>query len=136
VQQEEAHLFSIRPVTGSRYPLPGWVESAGNAVFRGENPPAGALITWHVRRYTGDEVGLAITNAAGQPVANLKAPGTAGFGRVTWDLRPTKDLLTQYGGEGPDKLVPPGEYTVTLTVGKVKQSQKVQVSVAAGLETR
>ncbi len=135
VQQEEAHLFSIRPVTG-RYPMPGWAESAGGAVFRGENPPQGALITWYVRRYTGDELSIAIANAAGQPVANLKAPGTAGFGRVTWDLRPTKDLLTQYGGERSDKMVAPGEYTVTLTVGKAKQSQKVQISMAPGLETR
>lgn len=135
VQQEDAHLFSIRPVTG-RYPFPGWVESAGNAVFRGENPPPGALITWYIRRYTGDEVNIAITNAAGQPVANLKAPGVAGFGRIAWDLRPTKDVLTQYGGETGDKLVPAGEYTVTLTFGQAKQSQKVQVSMAPGVVTR
>jgi photosystem II stability/assembly factor-like uncharacterized protein len=135
VQRADAHLFSIRPVVG-RYLMPGWVESAGNAVYRGENPPEGALITWYLRRYTGQEVAIAITDAAGRPVANLKAPGTPGFGRINWDLRPTKDLLTEYGGEGPDKLVPSGEYTVTLTFGKVKETQKVQVNVVPGVETR
>ncbi len=55
---------------------------------------------------------------------------------MVWNLRPTKDLLSEYGGEGPEKLVPAGEYTVTLTYGKVKQTQKLQVSIAPGAETR
>ena len=65
---------------------------------------------------------ISITNADGQPVANLKAPGAPGFGRVVWDLKPTKDLLTEYGGEGA-LFVRPGDYTVTLTYGKTKAKQ-------------
>ncbi len=135
VQQEDAHLFSLRPVTG-RYLLPGWVESAGSAVFRGANPAEGASISYYVKRFAGEEVSIAITNAAGQPVANLKAPGVPGIGRINWNLRPTKDLLIEYGGAGGDKLVPAGEYTVTLTYAKVKQTQKLQVSILPGVETR
>jgi hypothetical protein len=32
--------------------------------------------------------------------------------------------------------VPAGEYTVTLTFGAVKETQKVQVTIAPGVETR
>ncbi len=135
VQQEDAHLFSLRPVTG-RYLLPGWEEWSGAAVFRGKNPPDGALISFYVRAFTGDSVKIRITGPGDRPVANLSAPGVPGIGRVVWNLRPTKDLLTEYGGEGPEKLVPAGEYTVTLTYGKVKQTQKLQVSIAPGAETR
>jgi hypothetical protein len=81
-------------------------------------------------------VNIAITNPAGQPVANLAGPGAPGINRINWDLKPTKDLLTDYGGEGPDKFVRSGEYTVTLTYGKVKQTKKVQVEIAKGIETR
>ena len=135
VQAKDAHLFSIRPALG-RHRLPGWSESAGAAVYRGENPPEGVLISWYLRQYTGDSVKVAVTTQGGQPVANFKAPGLAGISRVAWDLHPTKDLLTEYGGQGAKRLVPPGEYTVTLTFGQAKDTQKVQVSIAPGVETR
>jgi hypothetical protein len=54
---------------------------------------------------------------------------------VNWDLKPTKDVLNEYGGQGP-KLVRSGEYTVTVTVGKTKSTQKLQVEILPGIETR
>ena len=135
VAAKDAHLFSIRPTLG-RPRFAGWLESEGVGVFRGDNPPEGALIAWYLRKYTGDSVHVAVTNAGGQPVANFNAPGVAGIGRLTWDLHPTKDLLVQYGGQGAQRFVPAGEYTVTLTFGAVKETQKVQVTIAPGVETR
>ncbi|HUK65009.1 MAG TPA: hypothetical protein VLV15_16855, partial [Dongiaceae bacterium] len=135
VAAEPAHLFTIRPALG-RVPLPGWVSSDGNSVYRGTNPPFGALIQYRVKSYTGEGVKFSVTNAAGQTVANLSAPGTPGFGRVVWDLTMTKDLLTEYGGDAGDKFVPAGEYTVTMMYGKVKQTQKLTVTIAPGIETR
>jgi photosystem II stability/assembly factor-like uncharacterized protein len=135
VQRQDVHLFSIRPATG-RPRMPGWKESAGSAVFRGENPPEGALISWYLRRYTGDSVKVAITGPGGRPVANFRELGVAGVGRVAWDLRLTKDLLNEYGGQDKDRLVPSGEYTVTLMLGPLKETQKVQVSIPSGVETR
>jgi len=131
---KDAVLFPIRPAVGFE-PLPGWVDSGGNDDFHGANPPAGALITYYVKRYTGDEVKIAITDAAGTPVANLTAPGVPGLNRVSWDLKTTADLLNAYGGEGA-KFVRAGEYTVTLTFGAVKATQKLKVEILPGIETR
>ncbi len=131
---EDARLFPPRPVTAF-VPMPGFADWNGAAVFRGENPKEGALLTFWIREYTGDEVEIEIQNALEQPVAKLKAPGTPGFQRIVWDLKPTKELLTEYGGEGA-LVVRPGEYTVTLKHGKTKSKQKLQVSVPAGIETR
>ena len=58
--------------------LPGFADWAGNAVFRGENPPEGALLTYWVKDYTGDPVKIAIKTPGGVPVANLTGPGTPG----------------------------------------------------------
>jgi len=131
---EEAHLFAPRPAA-AYVPMPGFGDWNGAAVFRGENPKEGTLLTYWIREYTGDEVEIEIQNALEQPVAKLKAPGEPGFHRVVWDLKPSKELLTEYGGEG-SLFVRPGEYTVTLKHGKVKSKQKLQVSVPAGIETR
>ena len=129
------HLFAPRPVLGS-YLLPGWVESAGKGNYRGENPPEGALLTYWLRDLGDEAPTLTITNPEGQPVATFKLPGTPGLGRVNWNLRPTKDHLTEYGGMGPQKLVRPGTYTLTLSLGATKVQQKLQVTIAPGIETR
>ncbi len=134
VEQKPAHLFTIRPANGY-FPAEGWEGSSGSAVFRGANPPAGALITYYLKGYTGDGVTIAITNAAGRAVANLSGPGTPGFNRLTWNLKPTGDLLNGYGGEG-SKFWPSGVYSVSMSYGKVHESQKVNVTIAPGIETR
>ncbi|MDD5542267.1 MAG: hypothetical protein PHX83_03765 [Acidobacteriia bacterium] len=134
IEKESAHLFPIRPSLGFD-PLPGFSEWNGNEVYSGANAPLGAIINVWIKAYTGKPVSLAITNSGGQPVANLKAEGVPGLNRVVWNLKPTKDLLTEYGGQG-EKFLKPGEYTVTLTYGDIKQVQKLNISIAEGIETR
>jgi hypothetical protein len=130
-----AHLFSVRSVT-ARYLQPGFVDSNGKGIYRGENPADGALFTMWVRDFTGDEIKVAVTNANGQPVANLKAPGTPGFTRLNWDLRPTKDVRVEYGGEKAERFVPAGDYTAELTFGATKMKQNFRVDLAQGITPR
>lgn len=131
---KEAHLFEPRPALGTNL-LPGFADWAGSGVFRGENPPEGAILTYYLKETTGDGVKIAVENTAGQAVASLTGPGYAGLNRVAWDLKPAKDLLVEYGGEGR-KFVRPGEYKLTLTCGKAKHEQKLKVEIAPGIETR
>lgn len=134
VRSKAAHLFPIQPARAINL-MEGWVESAGGGIFRGANPPDGALINVWVKEYTGDGISIAVKGPNDQPVANLSAPGLPGFNRIAWNLKPSSDLLTQYGGEGA-KFVRAGEYEVTLTYGKLKQTEKVKVEVVPGVETR
>lgn len=135
VAAEPAHLFSVAPARGV-YRLPGFADFNGKGVYRGENPPEGALFTVWVKDFTGDEIKLSVTNAAGQPVANLKGAGTPGMSRLSWDLRPTKDVLVEYGGDDAKRFVPSGEYTAELSYGSHKMKQKFQVQIAEGIKTR
>ncbi len=134
IRAEAAHLFAPLPATAAPQ-LPGFADWNGNAVFRGENPPRGAHIDYWVRQYTGQPVKIAITSAAGTPIANLTAPGVPGVHRLTWDLMPSQDVLTPYGGEGR-KFVRAGTYKVKLTYGEVSQEGTIEVAVAPGVETR
>jgi len=136
VAAQPAHLFSVAPVNAG-YLLGGWVDWAGKAEYRGKNPPEGAIFTVWVKEFTGDEIKIAITNAAGTPVANLKAPAAAqGLSRLTWDLLPTKDVLTQYGGVDAKRLPAGGDYTAELTFDKTKVKQTFRVNVPEGIKTR
>jgi photosystem II stability/assembly factor-like uncharacterized protein len=78
IASKPAHLFSVRPANGAYSPS-GFSEWNGKGVYRGANPVEGALFTVWVKEFTGDEIKIAITNATGVPVANLKSPGVAGF---------------------------------------------------------
>src|SRR5215510_13960067 len=135
IAAKPVHLFSVRSVT-ARYLQPGFVDSNGKGVYRGENPAEGALFTIWVREFTGDEIKIAVTTASGQSVANLKAPGTPGFTRLNWDLRPTKDVRVEYGGEKPERFVPAGDYTAELTFGTMKMKQNFHVDLAEGITPR
>ena len=135
IAAEDAHFFAPMPAFG-RYPMPGWVSSDGNTVFRGANPPEGAVLQYWVKSYTGESAKISIKNAAGRTVANLSGPGAPGFNRIYWDLRPSKDLLTEYGGEGGDKFLPSGTYEISFSYGKVKASEKLVVTIGKGIETR
>ena len=135
VAAKPAHLFSVRPVEGA-YRLPGFSEWNGKGDYHGENPAEGALFTVWVKEFTGDEIKLHVTNAAGQTVANLKTPGAPGLNRLNWDLRPTPDALVKYGGDDPKKLVPTGDYIVELSFGQTKAKQTFHATVAQGIEAR
>jgi photosystem II stability/assembly factor-like uncharacterized protein len=135
VAAKPAHLFSVRAVNGA-YLLPGFADSNGKGIYRGTNPTEGALFTVWLKEFTGDEIKIGITNAAGVPVANLKSAGVAGLTRLNWDLRPTKDVMTEYGGDDPKRFLPGGVYTAELTFGKTKVKQTFHVDIAAGILTR
>ena len=135
IAAKPAHLFSVRSVTGA-YLQPGFVDSNGKGIYRGKNPDEGVLFTVWVKEFTGDEIKIAVTKSTGQPVANLKTPGAPGFMRLNWDLRPTKDVSVEYGGDDPKRLLPAGDYTAELTFGKTKIKQNFHVDLAEGITPR
>ena len=132
VLAEPAHLFAPRPAEQIRYFNPK--AHAGDMVFRGDNPPAGAIIDCYMRDNSAMNAPLAIIDGAGQQVARLEVPHRAGVNRVIWNLRhdplPPAPSDEESGGRplplaGP--LVLPGEYTVRLSVGDRTYEQKLQV---------
>jgi hypothetical protein len=114
----------------------------------GQNPPYGAAINYWLKAAPAAAPTLTIQDAAGKTVRTLQGTRFAGLNRVTWDLRNeatkptrmrTKPLydepfeLDSNGtrdapGFGPiSVLLPPGRYTVQLTVDGQSQSQPLEV---------
>jgi hypothetical protein len=87
--------------------------------FAAPNPPAGALITFHLReKPAGDaKVVVRVADATGKVVREFPVPAAPGLHRVNWDLRPAGRAGPpggRRGSGGGAPPLPPGKYTATL----------------------
>jgi hypothetical protein len=133
VAARPAHLFTVQPAIQWR--ATNLRPHAGDLVFRGENPPVGALVDLFVGEGAG-AMTLAVHDSAGALVQALAAPAGRGIQRVVWDLRHAPLPVRSGGGEDDDEgprattpgpLVLPGRYRVRLTHGGAVQEQWVVV---------
>jgi len=128
----DAHLFPIDTAEQIRYS--NLKAHAGDMVFRGENPPSGAIIDYWLANPTS-EVALSVHDASGALVQTLTPMRARGVNRVVWNLRHA-DLPVRAGGPGGDDgprgslagpYVVPGVFTVRLVSGGQTLEQKVEV---------
>jgi photosystem II stability/assembly factor-like uncharacterized protein len=117
-------------------------------VFEGTNPPYGAIIDFWAKS-TSDvkDVKIAILDTSGKQIATIKpAAVNAGANRVVWDLRydrsapaDPRDIaqainFVALAGPRPNMgppdrgpVVDPGEYSVEVSIGANKSTQKFSV---------
>ena len=114
----------------------------------GQNPPYGASINYFSKAAPKAEPSIRIVDSEGKTVRTIRGTRNAGFNRVWWDLRseqskevrlrtsPAYAPEIRVGAEGwrplPEGgrmslLVPPGNYTVKLTVDGQEFSQPLTV---------
>jgi hypothetical protein len=95
----EATLFDIRPATR-------WVSwnrdgNLGQKRWAGENPPAGALITYFLKSQPPGEVNITISDKDGRAVRRMRrVADDAGLNRVAWDLLTDPPAGVTGGGRG------------------------------------
>ena len=128
-----AQLFPIEPAEQIR--TTNLKAHAGDMVFRGENPPNGAIVDYWLGAANA-QVALTVHDASGTLVQTLTPTRARGVNRVVWNLRHA-DLPVR-GGFGEDDDAPrggnlagpyvaPGVYTVRLVAGGTTLEQKVEV---------
>ncbi|MCC7240736.1 MAG: hypothetical protein IT180_02330, partial [Acidobacteria bacterium] len=117
---------------------------AGDMIFRGENPPNGAIIDYWLGA-EGANVALSVHDASGGLVQTLTPTRARGVNRVVWNLRQA-DLPVRGGGFDddddrprganlPGPYVTPGVYTVRLAASGRTLEQRVEVSDDPRLDT-
>lgn len=117
-----AHLFTLAPAEQIRYRSDKGHN--GDMLFRGENPPAGAIMDFWLR--AAGEVTLSFHAAGGAEVARQRHQGVAGLNRVTWNLSHGDPGQPETAApRGP--LVVPGTYTVRLSAAGVTAEQRLEV---------
>jgi photosystem II stability/assembly factor-like uncharacterized protein len=132
----EAHFFTVEAAEMIRYA--GLKAQPGDMIFRGENPPAGAILDYYLREPAGNDIRLTIFDEEGREVQKLEPAKARGINRVVWNLRHPRlpDPLglepspeserTPRGPEGA--FVVPGSYRARLTVRGKSYDQVVEVS--------
>ncbi len=127
------HLFSSRGALQFQLLPEGAMWS--KRIFTAPNPPFGAFIDYFVRDLTGEQASIVVADPSGATIRKLTGPAVPGVNRVVWDLGPEKDPLWDFGTpSGQPRLVPPGTYTVTVSVGGASESRKVEVQAVPGLQ--
>lgn len=84
VQQQNAHLFSMRPAY--RFQRRDGIKTEDSFV-EGRNPPYGADINYYLKSNSADSVEVLILNSEGAVVQTIKGKNKSGINRVWWDLR-------------------------------------------------
>jgi photosystem II stability/assembly factor-like uncharacterized protein len=97
-QSDDAHLFDIPAATR-------WVSwnrdgNLGSRSYAGQNPPAGASISYFLRAAASAAPTITISDKSGRVIRTLRnLPREAGVNRTTWDLRmDTPPALAAAGG--------------------------------------
>jgi hypothetical protein len=143
-----AHIFAPKPTYRFR-------EIAGNYATiddpsAGTNPQYGAAINYWLKSRPADTsaVSLSILDGSGSTIRTLRGTGRAGINRVYWNLRndssanarlrtkPLYNVEFQMGNDSTRSapgvgrlsvLMPPGSYTVRLTVAGQSYTQPLEV---------
>jgi photosystem II stability/assembly factor-like uncharacterized protein len=150
----ESDVFLFPPRDAYRFQPVSVVRTESNGLNAGRNPPYGASINYWTQGNIEEESKIEILDGDGAVIRTLNAPKAPGINRVWWNLRyedtrrarlrsqpPGKDhvkfndegwrilyswdLDLNGGQRGP--LVPPGNYTVRLTVGDREFTQQLAI---------
>ncbi len=73
-----------------------------SGLWRAENPPFGAVLTYHLRQALPADTKLVLTifNDAGQPIRKMELENATGLRRVTWNLRTDPPAAGDVQGRG------------------------------------
>jgi photosystem II stability/assembly factor-like uncharacterized protein len=132
VLARDSMFLPSRPIQQRMPAQGGWPE--GDASFTGEDPPAGAGVTWYQRtRHLFGPIKLEIFDAAGKLVDTIPATKRRGVNRVSWNMRvkpprvPRAAQIAFSASQGP--RVSPGVYIARLTRGGQSIETKLEIGV-------
>ena len=132
---QDAAFVSARPVQQRIEAQGGWVNGA--AAFVGENPKAGAVITYYQRtRQLYGKLRIEVLDSSGALIDELSASSRRGLNRLVWTMHrkaphvPPAVQLAFAGTSGP--RVPPGTYTVRME----KEGKTYDMTLPVGLDRR
>ncbi|MFY0591099.1 VPS10 domain-containing protein [Roseivirga sp.] len=132
LKEKEIHTFSIPDATNAIIG-PYWgYRSTGSGLFRGENKPFNAAISFYAKK--AGRVKMEVADASGKVVRTRSYNAKEGVNRVYWGFE--ADGIRQPGSRKPSSAngnkpsgydVLPGTYTITMTLKGESSSQPINV---------
>jgi hypothetical protein len=139
---QDAALFAIEPRIQWTLRRSALGDVEGDRVFNAPNEPAGAAIVYYLKSAAAEKARISVSTPGGEPVAKLDGPAAAGLNRVVWDMRRTAVSGPPAGPQSAaspprfsgGRLVPPGEYVVTLEAGGRTLTRRARLLPPPGLD--
>ncbi|RKZ11903.1 hypothetical protein DRQ50_12820, partial [bacterium] len=130
IKDEPLHLFAAAAATPRLYGFRGY--GSGNRVFRGANPPDGAVATYWLRDLPEAEVSVTVADTAGTVIRTLGGGGRPGLNRVVWDLQADEQHRFGNARRAGPVFVEPMTYTLTVSVDDHSASTDIVVNPYPG----
>ncbi|MBN2198628.1 MAG: hypothetical protein JW747_02135 [Candidatus Aminicenantes bacterium] len=130
-------LFDLRPAL--RFSQKATRYGIGDSLFRGQNPPYGALITYFLKEKADKKLKLEVLDGATGKVVRIldEIPAEPGLNRAVWDLRgegprsrsetPPEPNDFSRGPRGAQVL--PGSYRLRLSLGPITVEKPLKVKL-------
>ncbi len=132
------HLFEVPATIRYQVAPPHGMQVTGDGMFRGENRPYGALLTYFIGNdgalTESGRVTFEVLDEGGATIRTFEASAEPGVNRTAWNLR--HDTFRQPRGSAiigtrlghlPGPQVLPGRYTVRVNLGGQEASAAVEV---------
>ena len=138
---EAVFLFDVEPKTQWTWRRSGIGQSQGDRIFEVPNEPLGLTVNYFLKGQAPGPVKVRVTDPFGEEVAVLEGKGGPGLQTVFWDMRRGQAASAGQPSQVPPagarfgvRMVPPGEYQVTLVVGDKTISKRARVRPMPGLD--
>lgn len=147
VMAANSHLFDVRPAVQWLTDTTLSRMTGGAKNFKGDNPPPGTVISYHLAKEPTGDVKIAISDINGKVLRNITGTKEVGLNRVQWNLRgdppPRPAGFGPRGGAGQGAgqgggggrfgrfnfgpAIDPGVYLVKLTVDGQEMTTRVVI---------
>jgi len=133
---EDVFLFEVEPKIQWTWRRSGIGDSQGDRIYEVPNEPNGLTVNYFLKAKAAGPVKVRISGPFGEDVAALEGKAEAGLQSVFWDMRRAP---AGSGGQAPPappsramarfgvRLIPPGDYLVTLTVGDKTLTRRAKI---------
>jgi photosystem II stability/assembly factor-like uncharacterized protein len=140
--QEEVYLFDVEPKIQWTWRRSGVGQTQGDRVSDVPNEPNGLTINYFLKNKATGPVKVRITDPYGEEMTVLEGKAEAGLNAVFWDMRKGQPAPPQgQGQQAPPaaarfgaRMVPPGDYVVTLQVGDKTLTKRAKIRPMPGIE--
>ncbi len=139
--QEDIYLFDIEPKIQWIWRRSSIGQTQGDRVYDVSNEPNGLTINYFLKKEVAGPVKVRIADPFGEELAVLDGKAVAGLNSVFWDMRRGQPASQGQAPQTPRgmgrfavRMVPPGDYVVTLLVGEKSLVERAKIRPMPGIE--
>jgi len=139
--QDDIYLFDVETKVQWIWRRTGVGRTQGDRIYEVPNEPNGLTVNYFLKKKADGPVKVRISDPYGEEIAVLEGKTEAGLNSVFWDMRRRPAAAQGQASQVPPamarfgtRMVPPGDYVVTLLVGDKTLTKRARIRPMPGLQ--